>query len=45
MSIEDIDFLYKNSIKESSIILIDSSKKIKIYIILQIVILLILMNL
>ena len=29
MSIEDIDFLYKNSIKESSIILIDSSKRNK----------------
>jgi hypothetical protein len=29
MSIEDIDFLYKNSIKESSIILIDSSKRDK----------------
>ena len=29
MSIEDIDFLYKNSIKESSIVLIDSSKRNK----------------
>lgn len=29
MSIEDIDFLYKNSIKESSIILVDSSKRNK----------------
>ena len=29
MSIEDIDFLYKNSIKESSVILIDSSKRDK----------------
>lgn len=29
MSIEDIDFLYKNSIKESSIILVDSSKRDK----------------
>ena len=29
MSIEDVDYLYKNSIKESSIVLIDSSKRNK----------------
>ena len=29
MSIEDVDYLYKNSIKESSIILVDSSNRDK----------------
>ena len=29
MSIEDIEYLYKNSIKETSIILVDSSKRDK----------------